>query len=200
MISDDEWSLILDLTEILAHFADATDYLGGSKYCTYSSMNPTIIEIMRWVRPSSRNNSNLIDINIDKTADAFGEASEDKEINTPVDTHNLLDQIKKNLYDALIYYFNPASSEALLAALLDPRFKKLQLFTQDQKQDAEDELQNIYNKMKQSSTLPTSPAQATQHQKRRLFDAFTKPSIAENEVREYLALEEIPFENDPYSW
>ena len=39
-----------------------------------------------------------------------------------------------------------------------------------------------------------------QHPKKRLFDAFAKPSTAENEVREYLALEEIPFENDPYAW
>ena len=128
MITEDEWSLILDLTEILSHFADATDYIGGSKYCTYSSMNPTIIEIIKQVRLSLSNNNNFSNINLDKTADAFGDVSElekDREINMPVNTHNLLDQIKKNLYDAMIHYFNPISFEALLAALLDPCFKKL---------------------------------------------------------------------------
>ena len=98
MITEDEWSLILDLTEILSHFADAIDYMGGSKYCTYSSMNPIIIEIIKWVRPSSNNNNNFSNINLDKTADAFGDVSElekDREINMPVNTHNLLDQIKK---------------------------------------------------------------------------------------------------------
>jgi hypothetical protein len=97
MITEDEWALILDLTEVLSHFADATDYLGGSKYCTYSSMNPTIIEIMKWVRPSSSNN-NLADINIDRAVDAFGEISElekNNDISTPVDTRNLLNQVKK---------------------------------------------------------------------------------------------------------
>ena len=131
MITEDKWSLILDLTEILSHFADATDYMGGSKYCTYSSMNPTIIEIIKWVCPSSSNNNNFSNINLNKTADAFGDVSElekDKEINMPVNTHNLLDQIKKNLYDAMIHYFNPISSEALLAVLLDPCFKKLRFF------------------------------------------------------------------------
>src|ERR1044072_977301 len=39
-----------------------------------------------------------------------------------------------------------------------------------------------------------------QQRKKRLFDAFAKPSTAGNEVREYLALEEVPFENDPYAW
>ncbi|EXX55417.1 hypothetical protein RirG_225580 [Rhizophagus irregularis DAOM 197198w] len=57
MITENEWSLILDLTEVLSHFADATNYLGGCKYCTYSSMNPTITEIMKWIRPSSSNNN-----------------------------------------------------------------------------------------------------------------------------------------------
>jgi hypothetical protein len=202
MISDDKWSLILDLTEILSHFANATDYLGGSKYCTYSSMNLTIIEIIKWVRSSSSNNS-LTGINVDRTNDAFGEVTElekDREINTPVDTCNLLDQIKKNLYDAFIYYFNPTLSEALLAALLDPRFKKLHLFTQDQKQDAKDELQNRYNEMKlEQFTTPTIPS-AQPRKKRSLFDAFTKLSTAENEVNEYLALDEILFENDLYAW
>jgi hypothetical protein len=80
MITEDEWSLILDLTEILSHFADATDYMGGSKYCTYSSMNPTIIEIIKWVHLSSSNNNNFSNINLDKTADAFGDVSELKKI------------------------------------------------------------------------------------------------------------------------
>ena len=48
----------------------------------------------------------------------------------------------------MIHYFNPISPEALLAALLDPRFKKLRLLTPDQKQVAEDELQNKYDEIK----------------------------------------------------
>jgi hypothetical protein len=204
MITEDEWALILDLTEVLSHFADATDYLGGSKYCTYSSMNPTIIEIMKWVRPSSSNN-NLADINIDRAVDAFGEISElekNNEISTPVDTRNLLNQVKKNLYDAMIHYFNPTLSETLLAALLDPHFKTLRLFTQDQRKVAGDELQNKYNEIEsnQPSTASSSPPASSQRKKRSLFDAFTKPLAATNEIGEYLALEEIPFEKDPFAW
>ena len=206
MITDNEWTLILDLTEILSRFADATDYLGGSKYCTYSSINPTIIELMKWVRPASYNN-NSIDTNmIDRTIDAFGEVSEPAEkekIDMPVETHNLLNQIKKDLYEALIHYFDPMSSEALLAAILDPRFKKLTSFTQSQKQEAEYQLKSTYDNMKlnQHSNASPLPAVSSQQRKRRsLFDAFTQPSTAENQVSEYLILEEIPFEKDPYTW
>ncbi|CAB5369132.1 unnamed protein product [Rhizophagus irregularis] len=67
----------------------------------------------------------------------------------------------------MIHYFNPASSEALLAALLDPRFKKLQSFTPDQKQVAENELQNKYNEIKsnQPSTASSSPPASSQRKK-----------------------------------
>ena len=196
----------MNLTEILSYFTDATDYLGGSKYCTYSSINPAIIELIKWVRPALINNSNLTDIDFDRITDAFGEVSEpdrDREINTPVNTYNILEQIKKNLYEALIHYFDSTSPEALLAALLDPRFKKLQSFTQNQKQDAEYELQKAYDSMKsnQPSTTPPLPLVPSQRRKKRsLFDAFTKVSTAENEINEYLALEEIPFDKNPYTW
>ncbi|UZO15173.1 uncharacterized protein OCT59_006606 [Rhizophagus irregularis] len=125
---------------------------------------------MKWIRPSSSNN-NFTDINLDRTVDAFGEVSElekNREINTPINTRNILDQVKKNLYDAMIHYFNPASSEALLAVLLDPHFKKLQSFTPDQKQVAENELQNKYNEIKsnQPSTASSSPPASSQRKKK----------------------------------
>ncbi|RIA89222.1 hypothetical protein C1645_825180 [Glomus cerebriforme] len=113
---------------------EATDYLEESKYCTYSSINPTIIEIIKWFRPtsSSINNSNLTDINLDRIADTFREVSEldkDKEINTLVDI-----------------FSHP-------------------------------------------------------HQKKRsLFDAFTRSSTVEDEINEYLVLDEIPFDKNPYIW
>lgn len=209
MITEDEWLLIYDLKEMLFYFAEATDYLGGSKYCTYSSINPTIAVIMMKVHPSSSPATNF---NLDKAGNAFDESpelernedqSESQEkinINAPVNTYGLFDLIKKNLYKALIHYFNPTSSGALLAALLDPRFKKLKFATQEQKKGAEDELHKKYDAIKlgQPNSLPSNPPQ--QRKKRSLFDAFTNQTVSENEVIEYLELEEIPFEKDPYAW
>ena len=95
------------------------------------------------------------------------------------------------------------SSEALLTAILDPCFKKLTSFTQSQKQEAEYQLKITYDNMKlnQPSNASPLPSVSSQQRKRRsLFDAFTQPSTAENEVSEYLILEEIPFKKDPYTW
>jgi hypothetical protein len=63
-------------------------------------------------------------------------------------------------------------------------------------------LQNKYNEIEsnQPSTASSSPPASSQRKKRSLFDAFTKPLAATNEISEYLALEEIPFEKDPFAW
>ena len=58
---------------------------------------------------------------------------------------------------------------------------------------------NQYNEIKVNIASPL-PLVPSQWKKRSLFDAFTKPSTAKNEVHEYLALEEIPFVKDPYAW
>ena len=163
MITEDEWLLIHDLKEILAYFAEATDYLGRSKYCTYSSINPTITLIMMKVCPLT---NSTINFNLDEIGDAFDEILElerdETNINTPIETQRLFDQIKKNLYKALIHYFNSISSEALLAALLDPRFKKLKFAMQEQKKDMKNELYRKYDTIKlnqsNSTPLPSAPS------------------------------------------
>ncbi len=203
MITEDEWLLIHDLKEILTYFAEAIDYLGGSKYCTYSSINPTITLIMMKICPLT---NSTINFNLDEIGDAFDEILElerdETNINTPIETQGLFDQIKKNLYKALIHYFNPTSSEALLAALFDPRFKKLKFAMQEQKKDAENELYRKYDtiKLNQSNSTSLLLALSQQWKKWSLFDAFTSSTVAKNEVVEYLALEEILFEKDPYAW
>ena len=42
MITTEEWNLLQNLVKILEPFAEATDFLGGTKYCTYSIINPII--------------------------------------------------------------------------------------------------------------------------------------------------------------
>ena len=47
MLSSDEWELLKDLRPVLRPFAEATDLLGGSNYCTFSMMNPILIQIKK---------------------------------------------------------------------------------------------------------------------------------------------------------
>ena len=73
MITKDEWLLVHNLKELLFYFAEATDYLGESKYCTYSSINPIIVIIMIKVYSST---SFIINFNLNETDDAFDEILE----------------------------------------------------------------------------------------------------------------------------
>ncbi len=202
MITENKWLLIHDLKEILTYFAKAIDYLGGSKYCIYSSINSTIAIIMMKICPLT---NFIINFNINEIGDAFDEVLKLKRdkanINISVETQGLFNQIKKNLYKVLIHYFNPTSSEALLATLLNSCFKKLKFAMQEQKKDAENELYRKYDtiKLNQSNSTSLLLALSQQWKKWSLFDAFTSSTVAKNEVVEYLALEEILFEKDPYA-
>ena len=51
MLSSDEWELLKDLRPVLRLFAEATDLLGGSNYCTFSMMNPILIQIKKRFAP-----------------------------------------------------------------------------------------------------------------------------------------------------
>ena len=55
MLSQDEWDLLKDLKPILRPFAEATELLGGSNYCTFSIMNPVLIGIKKRFASSIRN-------------------------------------------------------------------------------------------------------------------------------------------------
>ena len=53
MLTSDEWDLIQDLIPILKPFAEATEILGGSTYCTHSIMTPILINIKKRFQPST---------------------------------------------------------------------------------------------------------------------------------------------------
>ena len=52
MITTQEWDLIRNLVDVLEPFAEATDYLGGSSYCTYSIINSLIEKIKEKLKNS----------------------------------------------------------------------------------------------------------------------------------------------------
>jgi hypothetical protein len=57
MLSSDEWDLLRQLRPVLRPFAEATDLLGGSNYCTFSMINPVLIQIKKeFAPPNSHDN------------------------------------------------------------------------------------------------------------------------------------------------
>ena len=119
MITDEEWNLLQNLVNVLEQFAVATDYLGGSTYCTYSIINPFIEQIKAdlmeppsdssSLQPlfSSQSSSSIINQEMDGD-DAFAE--EDLETQNLSQSENrtsdLLQTVKAKLYENLCEYWN----------------------------------------------------------------------------------------------
>ena len=151
MITTEEWDLIQKLVDILEPFAETTDYLGGSSYCTYSFINPLIEEVKKKLIQSrseslfssssssssplpSPPTSPLLPANTEEIdEDAFDKTELEQEfngqhqtnINRSVNTSNLLNTVKEKLYENLCFYWNFQDLNTLLATLLDPQTKNL---------------------------------------------------------------------------
>jgi hypothetical protein len=154
-LTSNEWDAIRDLIEILGPFAELTEKLEGTKYTTMSYIYPGITKLKKLFHPVREFYNS--DMNLETNDDAFEEhqfeeVDEDDEpgarrkiqINIPVNTSGLLDKIKANLYKALESYYEVIEKEALIAALLDPRKKKMKFATNDQKELAKTSLNEVY--------------------------------------------------------
>ena len=100
LISDDEWNLLTDLTEVLSLFADVTTELGGSKNVTNSLRVRMLLEIIKTIKPNLTE-----DQDIDEEEDVFSEEDQDllsnDDINKSVITFGLLDEVKLKFWPTL---------------------------------------------------------------------------------------------------
>ena len=225
MLEEDEWDVIKDLIPVLKPFAEATDYLGGNKYCTYSMMVPTLLVIIKRLKPLTENGEkNASEISFKNQEHAFDDqvsieddddekpnptAARKLKIKNPVNTQNLVNQIKLTLYAAMKHYWNNiVTPKFLLPSLFDPRIKELSFVTVLHRFDAEELLSDLYDEEKQLFSDSSSDSVQVNLKEKQIskkydsiFESFKKPiASATNEVTEYLALKEINFESDPLVW
>ena len=128
-----------------------------------SYIHPGIAKIKKILRPARQEENNL-DLKTNDNAfeeHLFEEDDEEDEpqakrkikINTPVITSGLLDRIKADLYNALEKYYEVIEKEALIAALLDPRKKKMKFAKNDQKELAKISLSEVYELAKNDNNI-----------------------------------------------
>ena len=204
MISDNEWDLLIDLKEILSLFANATIELGRSKYVTNSLRVRMLIEIIKTLTTDSLNN-----YNDNEQEDAFEdeENQESFDINEPILTYGLIDEFKLKLYTNMKKYYPTLITEALISSILDPRFKSLDFASEEQKNNTERHLHELFKKEKENQKEAPNNSKSNisnilkSKKKRTLMERLTKDNIvAFNEINEYLQLPEIPLDSNPLSW
>jgi hypothetical protein len=239
MLTSDEWDLLQELIIILGPFEEATRYLGGEKYITYSIMAPIIEQIKKLLLSSnsSPNSPTIITSPVFNTPEIFQEIEnaddvfiiiEEVEIqeneniinknnnqtrnkidlNKPFETKDILDEVKKNLYNSMCYYWNCTTDNNLLSTILDPRVKSMG------NKVKEEELLHKYYEEYQVDYLPTPvesrTASPTPSEASTILNPIYKPKLfsifeqnqpkASDEVEEYIKEDKIPFEQCPFNW
>ena len=215
MITDDEWDLLVDLTEVLSIFADVTTELGGSNYVTSSLRVRMLIEIIKTLTTRSSDQQTYIDEQDDAFDDGSNEEeNQDDDINKPVITFGLLDAVKSNLYmNMKKYYPTLVTAEVLIPSILDPRFKSLDFVSSEQKIMTEQHLHQLFKQEKEkqnkasntpnTSETPDVSNNSRSRKRKTLMERLAKDSVAaapDNEVSEYLQMHEIPIKSDPLIW
>ncbi|CAG8707037.1 4288_t:CDS:2, partial [Racocetra persica] len=221
MLTKDEWDLLRDLIPVLGPFEEATRYLGGSKYVTYSTMNPIMIHIINILKPTPALSEEL---NVETIKDIFTELEicDDEndspkriDLDKPIQTVGILEKVKKTLYRAMRYYWKKDNNESYLPSIIDPRVKRFD-FAPDKIKPVQDLLRVRYHDMKDNLstanlTSTTNISLPTSYFHNTTVSPFYKPTLlnifnnssplnSQNEPDEYLAVPQIPFGSDPFAW
>jgi hAT family C-terminal dimerisation region len=114
----------------------------------------------------------------------------------------MLNKIKSALFISINHYWKDLTKpDALLASLLDPRMKDLSFISPTKCEEAKTLLREKYNEMNlrsQSNQLIKSPAKK---KKLTILASLKKAPIQScDEITEYLKLEEIEFDKNPFIW
>jgi len=234
MLTSDEWDLLQELIIIFGPFKEVTRYLGEKKYITYSIMVPIIKQIKNLLLSSnSPSNLSTIISPVFNTPEIFQEMenaddvfvvieeveiqenenivnrnnnqTENKiDLNKPLETKDILNEVKKNLYNSMCYYWKCTTDDNLLSTILDPRVKSM-----GNKVEEEELLYKYYEEYQvdylpipiESRTASPTPSEVSTIYKPKLFSIFEQNQPkASDEVKEYIKEDKIPFEQCPFNW
>jgi hypothetical protein len=166
MLTNNKWELLSSLCGVLEEFAEAIEQLGGSKYITHSIMSPMLKEVKKRIRPRNIRLQTNMNVNIEEISDVFEEEKEGElaentqntlgnkvDINKPLETQNILEKVKLDLYNAMELYWDREETEILILALLDSRIKSLDFVNNDEIRDeAKELLEKKYIELKGDSS------------------------------------------------
>jgi hypothetical protein len=134
---------------------------------------------------------------------------DDINLDQPLETKELLDKVRKDLYNAMCFYWKVVPEDYLLSTILDPRIKSM-----GDKAEEEEILLKKYEEYKENY-LPTpnesrAPSPTPSETSVTVLNPIYKPKLfsifdqnqpkAINEVEEYLKEDKISFNHCPFNW
>ncbi len=232
MLTFDEWDLLQELILVLSLFEEATRYLGDEKYVTHSIMHLIIKEIKRLLLSVSttsmlsftlsnisNNYSEIENIDIFTTINEVEILENEKnnnnqrrknkiDLNKLLETKDMLDKVKKQLYQSMCFYWKFLSEDFLISTILDPRVKYIDNEIEEEailrKKYEEYEKNYLQLPIESRASFPTLfniSTFSTIIYQPKLFAIFkqNQPQVFD-EVAEYLKEEKIPFNQNPFEW
>src|SRR6266508_1817300 len=158
MLNDNEWELLDELCNILAPFEKATRDFSESTYVTLSHLVLIITNLT----------NSLESFNEDFNNETVISDLEETLTNQQIDYNNItevLENVKKNIYMGLKYYWAIPDKFGIIATLLDPRYKNLDFISDDNiKKRIYSTLQAQYDQLKwelNQQSIPSSPTTIT---------------------------------------
>lgn len=173
MLTKDEWELLSKLIDVLDGFEVVTTLLSGAKYVTISLMYPAISRIIKEIKPNNEpplsieNEEELDEVDLttilENIETIIGDAEDlidvselDKvkrkvNISMPLNlkTDDYLNKVKQTMYESMAKYWKTSATVAMIACVLDPRFKKLRFTTDIIKRKIYKEFFDIFEKEKE---------------------------------------------------
>ena len=232
LLSEEEWNLLDQLVDILLPFEEATREFSGGTYVTLSKMIPCISELIFELAPSNNTNINNIDflnentifegdVNVENdTEEIISNITKKKiSIKDPLNTEGILEKVKNNIYNALLYYWDTPHDVGLMASLLDPRYKEMDFVLDNEKERIIQKLRDEFNGMPGMESTSHSPAAESSNQTMPILDEESslrsqkgyrqrrqtkskkdKSPTAVNEVNNYLAMPVALEAENPLDW
>ena len=128
-------------------------------------------------------------------------------LDKPLETKDLLDKVRKDLYNVMCFYWKVLSEDYLISTILDPRIKSMNNKTEEEEilhKKYEEYKENYLPTPNESQSSSPTPSESSiilnPIYKPKLFSIFKQNQPrASDEVEEYLKENKIPFNQCPFN-
>src|SRR6266542_2225642 len=203
MLSSKEWETLSEIIEILDPFEEITSILSGQNYVTLSLVYPFIKKLTEILKKDLKD---FVEVVIYETNQSRGQKAK-IDINQSVETRNIINLLKESLLNWISFYWSIPSSIGLISTLLDPRFKDLRNFEDNEKNAIFEHLHNQYEWLNIQQTLEPEPSSSKSRKRSRsIMDSLFSSSgihstnTEKNELTKYNELPEFHKETNPLLW
>ena len=153
--------------------------------------------------------NNVVNNNNNSSSSSSSQTKKKMDLDKPLETKDLLDKVKRDLYNAMCLYWEVLSEDYKLSTILDPRIKSMNNKTEEEEilckkyEEYKENCQQTPSESRVSSPTPSELSLTTLNPiyQPRLFSIFEQDEPrASNEVDEYLKEDKISFGQCPFNW